>query len=255
MQQEMREAQAAIAEAQELARSEIAARLRAAYRLEVRALEKELLAEVLGGRGAAYEGVLAQLRTIFEQYADERGPLLIRLTVLVGFPDPDPLSQRTSTSKHVTRMYEEARRLRSEIAELDQEFRAEAHELFAGIESITETQLDDIEAVIANKLEEADRKAHEVASQEVQQHRQAILLAGRMQFRLPQQAGATVVVPGTAGPTAAPRVEPAPALDEATLLQHDLEIWLDVNGYRLAAHGRDATKEFVQWRRNYRDGQ
>jgi exonuclease VII large subunit len=255
----LRQVQEVIARNREQALRQIANRLRESYLQEIRRLERERLAELEPEARAAIEAALARLREIFIAYADERGPLLIRLSLIVGFPDPDPESRvRPTVDTPLARLrFAEAVEFRTQIANLDAQYEASVQRLFTDVADTQAIDVARIRAEIAEMQARADERAREEAFRQVQLEQEQIrsVLADQSAMVVPADPGAAVTIPGSDPPVPPPAV-PTPGRAETLArfreaVENDLQIWAAVRGYTLTtrgAAGRDATSEFIEWR-------
>lgn len=244
---------------------DLTARLRAAYQRQVRKLEADKLAELEPKHREAMAGVYGKFRSIFERYADQRGPFVIRLALLAGFPDPDPRSESrpTNAPRTVRDRFEESKGLRAKIADLDAAYEKEISTLLDEQDQVYAAELLALRIEIEKARAEADARANEEARQQVQQEAQELNLelAGRSSLTVPGKEPSTQVLPGQGRLAAAPPLKsPTPEqrlADERAEIEGDLGIWLAQNGYRrspVAQGARDATEEFRAWRQSWRAG-
>jgi hypothetical protein len=249
-------------ERQEQARRELARRLRDFYRREARRFELDQLRALAERDEMRRQELNATLRTVFEQYADRRAPLLANLANLAGFPDPNPAgSPPPDSTGNVTRQrLERAQGFREEIRQLDAEFTATVLRLtLAGNDLSAEDQLQ-TRLAIERFIADLDRRAQEEAQ------RQVARAIAQIEFDLADLKGVTLpAVPGRRlrvegdrafSPIAPPR--PDPLLDanveRRKRLESQLKIWLALNRYRLQAGSRDVTEDFDRWRKQNQVG-
>lgn len=232
--------------------------LQDAYRAEAQQWAAERLAELGPEMGERYDAALATLAQAFAAYADRRGPKMARLTVLVGFPDPDPEGRRQPdpSSPRAVRSADAAERLRAEIEALDKAFSLEAKRLLNAAGSAVAADRAAIESQIQAKFADADARARSAAAEQMATARRDLdaLLTSRSEWTLKPEKGRSLVVPGTPGISGLRTRDAAQSEHE---LHGDLELWLRSKGYVLARKGeraRDVTKEFMAWRASLQAG-
>ncbi len=242
------------------ARKSLEARLRRAYALEARRFEIEAEREEERGRLATYEKVSARVREAFEAAADKRAPRLAHLTILAGFPDTK-LKEPPPPEKKVSRMrYDEAQRLRKELAEIEAAYQAQVAEILRSVEDDLAEGALALRVRIENLRAAADRRAAEQAAAQVQITTKdlGIRLAPAPNIELPAVPPQRVVVEPGAPLSPAPEVRSQGVLagpgDRRRLLEHELGIWLGLRRYALAKDGQDATEEFKEWRARHEAG-
>lgn len=233
--------------------------LQEAYRAEAQQWASERLAELAPGTVARYDAALATLMKSFLAYADRRGPKMARLTVLAGFPDPDPTSRLKAdpSSPRALRSAAEAERLRGEIVELDRAFALEAKGLLTGAGAASAADRAALQHEIQSRFAEADARAEATATEQMAAARRDLdaLLASRSEWTLKSEQSRSLAVPGSPGIPGLEMGDARPPSVDA--LQGDLDLWLRSRGYVLAGkgeRGRDVTKEFMAWRASLQAG-
>lgn len=261
-QQRIKDVQNVIAANRAALTQEIRDRLQATYTKKIEhTIEQEkakLPQEIL----PAYEEALTKTNLIFQDYATKRAPMIIRLALLAGFPDPDPQSQRVPPRSvpAIRRRFEEAKGLRAKIAALDAQYKADVAGVYGAVAGRQAQSYARIEAERARLLREAEAQAIAEATKEVGR-KQADLtsaLANKQSVSFPAEPGRTITVQGSKNPPPPPTVEvPGKAEMTSRLRQaeeSDLQIWAAIKGYVISSDrrgARDATAEFIQWRRTH----
>lgn len=227
------------------------------YVREVERAGAERIRALEPGRQTAMERAEQLLRAEFEAYADKRGDRVARLTSIVGFPDPNPLSLPPSqpVPAFVQRSLDEAAALRKEIHALDEAYDARAGEILAQVGKQYDVDLTSERVAIERDRAAALARAEQEATNEATETYKALapLLMGSAGINLPGQPGQSVTLPAVPPPSAAPDVrERTLSLQERrTILTSQLQIWLALNRYELADRPQgdnDATAQFVRWR-------
>ena len=257
-QQRINRVQDVIRKAREQAYRELSARLRETYLNEIKQIETERLGSLEGPYREAIAAVLSRIRSQFEAYAEKRGPKVVKLALLAGFPDSDPQSQRPppQDKKWPYHDFLEAKQLRAEIAALDKEYELGLQAVLDEPDAAKAEEITKIRVQIEQMRADADRRAQEEAAKQVQREQEELrsALADKREVTLPAIPGRTVKVPGSDPVTAPPKVE-ALGVDELrkrlrATIQSDLTIWAGQRDYKLVKKGAgtDATKEFIEWR-------
>jgi hypothetical protein len=214
---------------------------------------KPMLAEV---RSEA----LKKAAAAFAESADRRGRALVRLTVLVGFPDPDPMSTRETdpSVRRARRRSEPAKTWREIIRTIDADFDEEVRKLDAEALEKYFTALARVyeEMDVAKQAAEAEalREAAAQRGQAPKDLRSLIAESGERTLQaVPKSEVAIPSGPNPAGAPALPASGAARAsLDERSRLESDALIWLATRRYTLGRtkdSGRDVTQEFIKWRK------
>lgn len=215
---------------------------------------------------SAYESVNPQIRQRFEIYAEARCPVMIRLAFLVGWPDPDPdslLKPDESTRPVAVQRLNEAKQLRDKLRNFDLDYKKDVQSLLDKAES--EANQEQTEALLRIAKMADELRAQAIKEAESQVKLKPAELGLRMTSNEPISFPAIpekkIVLPESEKLPAPPKVQsrmwslsPEGRLE---LLNKQLLIWSKVNGYELAkrrSDGRDATKEFIRWRKNLKLG-
>jgi hypothetical protein len=202
------------------------------------------------------------IRAIFEQYAADRMPRVLRLAFLVGFPDPNPQSVPPKEPMGTVSQakFDEAKSLRAAISELDRNFNATVLALAATIESDNTADRTDTRLKIELNADELRQRAVNEAAQQIIRARRSLSLelAGSQRIRLPAVPGRTVNPPVIAAPMPPPKVDSRLEIEADRWARREVEgqlrIWAALNRYELGNGGRDATNEFIQWKKTHQSG-
>jgi hypothetical protein len=214
-----------------------------------------------------YDTILAaaleRLRQTFEAYGEERGPLLAKLSVLArntelrdqAIPEgPDLIAKQRAT---------EANKVRGEIRELDARYTREATVLLADAEKQIDAAIAAIEEQAKNIRARAEANA--IAEAETTATKTQASLDVQVRQLVPEKLASVparqVVVPGSAPLPPPPTDKTKPifgSLEERRrLVDQEIDIWIKTTG-RLRSTTtrgvRDATEEFLQWRRAHKVG-
>jgi hypothetical protein len=247
---------------QRQARVELERRLRAIYLDELRQFELDTRRELDSARPTAYDEANRRIRVRFERYADARAPLVADLYNIVGFPDPNPRSEPPKQPLGMVsqQLFDEAVRLRGEIAEVERSYQADKREILAQTEAEISASEATALARLAERAEELELRAGREAQEQVRISVEdlGLQLADPQRITLPKTPDRRVVIeaePPFENPPQVPsRGIPNSAVDVRRRLERELEIWLRVNRLRLDPKARDATAEFSRWRTKYRAG-
>jgi hypothetical protein len=208
---------------------------------------------------AAYAAANDRIRKEILAYADERGPRLAALAVIVGWPDPNPESKGDPTKMRVIQkhFFLEAQRLRKELAVVDKDF----SDKVAGIMNDAQGKFADEQAAgrldIDKFRDDLNRNADAEAARQVRSTPKEldIRLAGARTTVLPATPPSVVTIPATAPFDAPPKVTftGVGLEDQRRLVEHDLRIWLALNRFSLSKSkkgAKDKTDEFLKWRKS-----
>lgn len=205
-------------------------------------------------RRDALETVRSELRSAFEIYSIERGALIAELFSIISFPDPNPRSIEPAipVPPYIQRRLDHVAELRNRVKNLDNAYDEKAKGILASVQhkfDVDLTALAEESAVKrAEAFERADSEARQLAEAQQSQFGPAMLAAKVQLDAVPSRS---VVVPGV------PAEGPAPAVSRKALtvaerrevLRAQVQVWARSNGYRLESGARDATGEFLQWRK------
>jgi hypothetical protein len=182
--------------------------------------------------------------------------------LLAGFPDPNPESKPPDNPlpPALKKRFDETVALREQLKEIDREFKADVEHILATVQDLVASELTAMRLRIEQFKDELDRRAAEEADAQVRE------TVGELGLELiaPQNLVMDATSARTVTIGAEPPFRPAPDVPSAGILQgkadrerlirHELEIWLGLNRYTLAAGGRDATNEFLRWRSQFEVG-
>ena len=229
-----------------------------AYLHDIDRFEKEKLATLEPDRDQALGKLFKSLSESFRAYARKRGPLVAELAFLVGFPDPDPGSTRQSESERRIDKERDARSktLRSQIADLDKAYIGLSQKMVDDADAQYESEIEAVQQLIETMRDAADLRAQQEA-------RNLLKSDLSLQSVLEDTSALTLKpVPGKkvtiqpVEPLAAPKRVPFATREDIReqLLRDariDAQIWADTRYYILdrGRRGRDATAEFLEWRR------
>lgn len=252
-----------IAENRQLAESELAARLREAYLSEVDRSEQEMLGNLAGRKREMMEAAFARIRPLFDDYANKRAPKVVKLSLYVGYPDPDPQSARPipTTIKYLEKRARDSVTLRKDLQAIDAEYRARVN---AEINQADEEVASEI-VTLRIELEKQRIGAEERARREAAEQTKLQLadinptLGARKPLDLRASAGAKVTIQSTPKPLI---VSPLSVQDATIFAQArqeaelDAKVWAATTGYVLTSSSiePDKTNEFLIWRRKRHAG-
>ncbi|MBX7135643.1 MAG: hypothetical protein K1X67_23495 [Fimbriimonadaceae bacterium] len=218
-------------------------------------------AALLPGYNESLDSVYDGARGIFETYAEPAGVFRLRLAETVGFPDPDPESRRQpdALDRTAVRRFERAKMLRETLDNLSSMFWNDFNATLDSANSDYRQKLAQVDVEFVQKqdrlIAEAKEKAKEVLDSDGEGPG---LTALGVTGHLPAQPSATATVKAPPIPIGTPKPKfPDWKSVQTKQLQDELKIWLSINGYRLAtkAEGaRNATQEFIVWRKGTRTG-
>ena len=240
-------------------------RLRDFYRNEVSRFRLEQLQAMAGKEAEAYRIANNAIRKTFLTWADERAPVFLDLSLVAGFPDPNPTSQPTTKSLRPIEQnrLKTAQALRTQLQKIDAKFYMQCSTILSAVLDQSSTEQANLETKIENFTSELDRKA------ELEARAQIRSAASLLQFKLSDPAPIYLTEsPKRTIPVATiPAVEPAPrvpSLESITTsaelkrsVEQEARIWAALNRYDLVQspkQARDATKEFQQWRHQHGRG-
>ncbi len=235
-------------------------RLQAAYRRRAALLRSELQAEFPSIRGDAMDKATAKISEKYQAYADVKGPLVVRVAILSGFPDPDPGSSRAPlpSDPTATRRFNEARQVRDKIGLLEKDFHAFSVGALAEATKEADAEIASRLAELERQLAQIEEETRRQAARELRRTQRELrpLLADSPPLKLPAVPAQEVAIPAVhiTIPAIQSAIAPPEILAEpATKLKTELQIWLRVNRYVLAERGkaRDATADFLAWRQQF----
>lgn len=245
----LEKARARLKESEQKAFRNLLSNLREAYRTQAKLKSAEYLKGAADDTQALFEAALGELEQVFQVYARERAEPLSRLAFLRGLD-----TSRPKTAQEIGA-------LQARLERLDSEFDSRAAEILGRVETASAARKARIEEAVRKILADFDAKAVQDAARFTREATTGIKsqLASRAAAKLPAEPGATVTIPG-----AAP-VQPVPPIgyisqdrERNSRIEHDLTIWLAINGYERAGGAskyiKDGTEEFIEWRSNRQAG-
>lgn len=201
---------------------------------------------------------------LLQQSAPDEGIRLAELSFLVGFPAPAMVAAKASTSAAPwqVRRFERAQELLTEIQKMEKERIERRNALLSEAQEAILASRAKVQLEYANRLDRALEMANEEAEQSAR--------ASRGEFRsdlasmpepptiqMPASAVKSRSIAGSVGQASEPGRRSDQRPSPFPRARHDLEIWLALKGYRLATASepaRDATQEFIAWRRTHLPG-
>lgn len=208
---------------------------------------------------ADQEKATEQISTLYRAYAAKRFPLLVHLSSLVGFPDPDPRSQREpgNSLSVQDRYHTTIVQLRQQIRAMDQDFKAQMATILDHLTANNAALQNQLNAAYLNDLNNLDTLAKAEAAKVTGRSEAEIkpLLVNQDQAIIPGVAASTLSLP--AAPAIVPQNLPHPTgaiqVMNRAAIEASLNTWLRLNGYRLSKDSRDPdkTKQFVQWLKTF----
>ncbi|MBV6459084.1 MAG: hypothetical protein HONBIEJF_02224 [Fimbriimonadaceae bacterium] len=236
--------------------------LQAKYLAEVDARAASAREELVLKHRALFDSAHASISALFSAYAAERGLPGLRLALRVGFPDPDPDSQRIADTRSLRqqRDYRIAKELRQEINKLDADYKAKALAILNRVEDQVKSDF----AQLSRDLDSWRKEALDRARQEAEALAERVNrpftgdLESSLQEKLGARPGVVVSIPAVRSTLQQPSVDPADATETwQEIARGQVRLWARLNGYTLVDRpglGRDATQDFLAWRRTYQVG-
>jgi hypothetical protein len=238
---------------------ELQRRLRQFYDGEIRAFTLEQRKSIQGEEAAAYAEANRKIRPIFEKWGHERAPVLSRLTLLAGFPDPgpNPGESEPTKSKFKARKETEIKQLRLDLKRIDADFTAARKALLDTLLAKSASDQAALQVRISEFAASLDKRAEQEANAQIRQAATHLTfkLASPTPIHLPEIPPQKLTIPAERPLESPPRVPSRTSSEikaqSRSFLEQELRIWLGVNRYTLArtkGGHRDATAEFQQWR-------
>lgn len=206
---------------------------------------------------AAANQIPANIRALLESYGPRRAGLLLTISELSGFPDPNPQGTRQLSTEQLLSKSKKERlaEARSDLTKLD----AELSEKVAKIEGEPSAVASNLRAGAAQALAVALAKVSEQAAQtarrQVGEGRPVNLALDSLQVTTlacpPDQVQLTNVPPTAVA--AQPNKQPIAVVPSK---QQALSIWMASQGYKLGSKGssRNVTADFQAWIDSYHLG-
>lgn len=209
--------------------------------------------QIQGEIEAKWKVTAAELREIFVQAANVEGPLLQELAGRWGWPPKEPSRIRSEDKPFTEFNRKRAEELRESLAENRAEFSRKAEEVLAEFESerqeIWNDYRVDAEFAEANALAEA-RAQSELIVESNESELENVLPEGELGWDLRSKSGKANFQVGS---------ERSGDIKETKTRQEDIELMMKIfaesKGYRLVSDsraGRNATQEFLEWRRGFK---
>ncbi len=207
----------------------------------------------------SYQNASARISALYKAYAAKRFPLLVQLSSIVGFPDPDPKSERHPGNGFTPRdrFHSTAVKLRAQIKTLDDQFQHQMSAILGTLHTQSRSIQIALDTAYNNDLASLNDLAKAAAKRVTGQSRAEIKpeLVDQGSQIIPGVAANTLSLPASQQVQiqVAPPLSPAAGWNKAAL-QVALKTWLALNGYRLSkdSNDPDKTAQFVQWINQYR---
>lgn len=233
-------------------------RLRRAYRIEVRRIEAQRRDEILERQEILLNSAYEELYAKFLAMAQETGPRYWELSWLADFPDPDPESRRRPISARAFEIayFERARELRAEIKALHLQHKEEIAGILDNLESNLAVELNELEREIGVIRQESEAQAiidaNEIARASLEDVQQTTIELRRV---LPGIPAVTMQIRGGERSPHPPNMAGRAQYEShAEMVERQIAIFAKVQGYELVSTvsaGRDATEEFIEWRKQF----
>lgn len=237
----------------------ISSRLRDFYERELDDLYSSEFTKLIPVNDQITSNYKQEYRVLFEKNAKEREPLLTKLSLILAIPTSSPLIpvDDPSITPNEKKSREEMRELQRKLNELEQSFNLEVQGLEEKyIESLGK-QVETLNASIAKRSKEIERRAIEEARIQVQSFSEEI---EKVLFIDPKiSLAATEPLVFTSPPS---KINPIDLLISSQVdrmrativrekVQNELQIWLRLRNYEQTqnkSQGKDRTTEFLKWR-------
>ncbi len=222
-------------------------------------LEKEGKEKISLEEKNALDRVYGKLHEILLSYAGNYGKALYRLAAIEGFPDPDPHSFRLPDPRDLkaVQKYNEAKKLRKELNEIDKEFYQKFNNLLNNVKDEANLELTDLEKTTEKLREEVRLKAEKEAKALTASNFKRVVLEKKNRIqKMPALLKEEVMIPSKKVVFKAITPPSQKNFKEFSTLemQSQVELWADVHGYQLskiANKAIDKTVEFIKWRNHY----
>ena len=242
----------------------ISRRLQDYYSREIDDFYKTEFAKLVPFKKSLVSEYLIDIRGIFEEAANKRGPLLTRLSFLTEFPPPEqliPIDGENRSPGDIKRRTE-IRDLQRKIIAIDQEYEANLTKRENRNSVKLDQETEAIRAKLIDKQKEIDRRASSEAERLVKRFSSSLSqrIFSRYTFQLKEIPTKTVNFPKM---NALPQV-PGVTFDgtkttagEKEELGKELVTFLSLNRYQRVPKpdgAKNVTKEFIEWRTNLKSG-
>lgn len=223
---------------------------------EIRRIEREEMAKLDAQSVLRINALFEALWLVFVKHADQQFVPLVKLAQLVGFPDPKSGTEsRKGVNKLQPNWAETLVAVRAQIDAIQASYYKEVAKLTADAYGELDGWLLQLKARIielqAKALDEAIAEAEKLSKLN-----EEIRLADRV-----RKSEKLPAIPQRTGTASTPSVGlrlPAPVVNKSPVNETkiEVEVWAAGRGYQLvnSGAGRDATKEFVKWRTQFRAG-
>jgi hypothetical protein len=237
--------------------AELTSLLSRRYVREAERAGDRLIRELDPKRKAAYLSAQNAVQAEFDTYAEQRSPLVARLTSIVGFPDPNPNSipPAATTPPFALKRLTEAANIRKQMATLDANYESKITDLLSKAGNQYNVDLAAVQKQVDADRAAAMKRAESEAVTEAAKTYQALrpILLGPATVDLPGEPAQSLELPAVPAPNAAPDIRERTLSTEQrrVILQAQLDMWIKLNGYELVKSpqdGKDMTAEFVKWR-------
>lgn len=257
--QRVQEIQRVIERNRRQAQGAIARGLRNAYYRDIKQTENTRIAALIPEQRESFEKAIGSLSPAFQAYATKRGQLITDLSLIAGFPDADPRSQRPPSGNNplAKKDFERAKELRAELSALDKEYEGKLSAVFATLQTQNSAALEAVRVEMQQLREAADARARAEAAKQINAEQEQIrsVLEGQSVVSFPAEPQKTVTIAGSSPPAKSPEVN-VPGKEEMrkrlrAAIESDVKIWAALKDYRVASSGADATAEFIRWRKTH----
>ncbi len=241
---------------QESARTQLEKRLKAMYAREAARLAKELSAKFRTERDELNLSVLSEIEDAVVQLGSRTAFPLSRVSFIAGFPDPNPseteeVIRRTDENWVEIKHREALAKYRKEIKAANKQFDEALAEIKQKLDQKKMARLAELTRQFQIFKDELDKRASREAQQQVQNTLMelGIQLADAATWELPELKPKRETLQFV--PAKLPGEVPLTSIPRGPSLASDLQLFLKVRRYELAKKGagRDATKEFLEWRK------
>ena len=218
---------------------------------------------LLPERDLIFNAALQRLREVFEQYGQRRGPLLAALNNLARSPDLKDQQIPTTADGIQKLRITRSNATRAQIRELDREYDAQARQLLAEAQQQIQAEIAKLQEQAKQLRGAAETKAVQEAESKATQTQTAlnVRIKQLVPEHLPSVPARQVVIPGAAmlppAPTDTARAIFGSLEERRHLIDQEIDIWIKTTGRersRAPKGVRDATEEFLQWRRAHEVG-
>lgn len=209
-----------------------------------------------------FERALELIHMDFQAYAKERAEKIVRLSFLVGWPDPNPTSKLPTghLKPYQVKQFEEAKQLRLDVKRIDGNFDVVARGYLDDVFNSQAISTSELHLKLARLKEDLAVRAKKEASAQVPTSFKVLglRLVDSQPVILPRILGHRAWIPAER-PIPPIRQVPSSTISynlqaRRQVVEHDLSIWLKLNRFELVKGGRNMTEDFRKWRESYRAG-